>query len=116
MREEKIKEIYEECKKTLFSTRGSLLERLVDSNRNIFGIVGKESFRNRLHETVKEMLFDKDVKSYFLDYLGENGIIEKYNISEQSEKDEVVNKVLTLEYEDNVKTINNIVDRIEDGY
>lgn len=62
------------------------------------------------------MLFDKDVKSYFLDYLGENGIIEKYSISEQSEKDEVVNKVLTLEYEDNVKTINNIVDRIEDGY
>lgn len=113
MREEKIKEIYEECKKTLFSTRGSMLERLVDSNRNIFGIVGKESFRNRLHETVKEMLFDKDVKSYFLECLGENGIIKKYNISEQ---DEVVNKVLTLEYEDNVKTINNIVDRIEDGY
>lgn len=113
MREEKIKEIYEECKKTLFSTRGSMLERLVDSNRNIFGIVGKESFRDRLHETVKEMLFDKDVKSYFLDYLGENGIIEKYSISEQ---DEVVNKVLALEYEDNVKTINNIVDRIEDGY
>lgn len=115
MREEKIKEIYEECKKTLFSTRGSLLG-LVDSNRNIFGIVGKESFRNRLHETVKEMLFDKDVKDYFLECLGENGIIEKYSISEQSEKDEVVNKVLTLEYEDNVKTINNIVDRIEDGY
>ena len=62
------------------------------------------------------MLFDKDVKDYFLECLGENGIIEKYSISEQSEKDEVVNKVLTLEYEDNVKTINNIVDRIEDGY
>ena len=62
------------------------------------------------------MLFDKDVKDYFLECLGENGIIRKYNISEQDEKDEVVNKVLTLEYEDNVKTINNIVDRIEDGY
>lgn len=116
MREEKIKEIYEECKKTLFDTRGSLLEKLVESNRNIFGIVGKESFKNRLHETVKEMLFDNDVQNYFLDYLGENGIIEKYNISGQGDKDEVVNKVLTLEYEDNVKTINNIVDRIEDGY
>lgn len=112
MREEKIKEIYEECKKTLFDTRGSLLERLVDSNRNILGIVGKESFRNRLHETVKEMLFDEDVKSYFLEYLGENGIIEKYDISGQDEKDEVVNKVLTLEYEDNVRSINDIVDRI----
>lgn len=116
MREEKIRKIYEECKETLFDTRGSMLERLVDSNRNILCIVGKESFKNRLHETVKEMLFDKDVKSYFLDYLGENGIIKKYNISEQGDKDEVVNKVLTLEYEDNVKTINNIVDRIEDGY
>jgi len=112
MREEKIKEIYEECKKTLFSTRGSLLERLVDSNRNILGIVGKESFRNRLHETVKEMLFDKDVKDYFSEYLGENGIIEKYSISGQGEKDDVVNKVLTLEYEDNVRTINDIVDKI----
>lgn len=112
MREEKIKEIYEECKKTLFNTRGSLLERLVESNRNIFWIVGKESFKNRLHETVKEMLFDEDVKNYFLEYLGENGIIEKYSISEQSEKDEVVNKVLTLEYEDNVRTIDNIVNRI----
>jgi len=112
MREEKIKEIYEECKKTLFSTRGSMLERLVDSNRNILEIVGKESFRNRLHETIKEMLFDRDVKDYFLEYLGENGIIEKYDISGQDEKDEVVNKVLTLEYEDNVRTINDIVDRI----
>lgn len=112
MREEKIKEIYEECKKTLFSTRGSMLERLVDSNRNILGIVGKESFKNRLHETVKEMLFDRDVKDYFLEYLGENGIIEKYDISGQDEKDEVVNKVLTLEYEDNVRSINDIVDRI----
>ena len=112
MREEKIKEIYEECKKTLFSTRGSLLEKLVESNRNIFEIVGKESFKNRLHETVKEMLFDEDVKNYFLEYLGENGIIEKYSISEQGEKDEVVNKVLTLEYEDNVRTIDNIVNRI----
>lgn len=112
MREEKIKEIYEECKKTLFSTRGSLLERLVDSNRNILGIVGKESFKNRLHETVKEMLFDRDVKNYFLEYLGDNGIIRKYDISGQDEKDEVVNKVLTLEYEDNVRTINDIVDRI----
>lgn len=112
MREEKIKEIYEECKKTLFSTRGSMLERLVDSNRNIFGIVGKESFRDRLHKTVKEMLFDRDVKNYFLEYLGDNGTIEKYDISGQDEKDEVVNKVLTLEYEDNVRTINDIVDRI----
>lgn len=116
MREEKIKEIYEECKKTLFSTRGSMLERLVESTRNTLWLAGREVFKNRLHETVKEMLFDKDVKSYFLDYLGEKGIIEKYNISEQSDKDEVVNKVLTLEYEDNVKTINNIVDRIKDGY
>jgi len=112
MREEKIKEIYEECKKTLFSTRGSMLERLVDSNRNILEIVGKESFRNRLHETIKEMLFDRDVKDYFLEYLGENGIIEKYDISGQDEKDEVVNKVLTLEYEDNVRSINDIVDKI----
>lgn len=116
MKEEKIKEIYEECKKTLFSTRGSLLEKLVESNRDIFWIVGKESFKNRLHETVKEMLFDRDVLDYFLDYLGESGIIEKYSILKQGEKDEVVNKVLTLEYEDNIKTINNIVDRIEDGY
>lgn len=115
MREEKIKEIYEECKKTLFSTRGSLLEKLVESNRNILQIVGKESFKNRLHETIKEMLFDEDVKSYFLDYLGENGTIEKYSISGQDEKDEVVNKVLTLEYEDNVKSINNIVDKLEYG-
>lgn len=75
MREEKIRKIYEECKKTLFDTRGSLLERLVDSNRNILGIVGKESFKNRLHETVKEMLFDRDVKNYFLEYLGDNGTI-----------------------------------------
>lgn len=112
MREEKIKEIYEECKKTLFSTRGLLLERLVDSNMNILGIVGKESFKNRLHGTVKEMLFDRDVKNYFSEYLGENGIIEKYDISGQDEKDEVVNKVLTLEYEDNVRSINDIVDRI----
>lgn len=112
MREEKIKEIYEKSKKTLFSTRGSLLKRLVDSNRNILGIVGKESFRNRLHETVKEMLFDRDVKHYFLEYLGENGTIEKYGISGQDEKDEVVNKVLTLEYEDNVRTINDIVNKI----
>ena len=81
MREEKIKEIYEECKKTLFSTRGSMLERLVDSNRNILEIVWKESFRNRLQETIKEMLFDREVKDYFLEYLGENGIIEKYDIS-----------------------------------
>lgn len=112
MGEEKIKEIYEECKKTLFSTRGSMLERLVDSNRNILEIVRKESFRNRLHETIKEMLFDRDVKDYFLEYLGENGIIEKYDISGQDEKDEVVNKVLTLEYEDNVRSINDIVDKI----
>lgn len=112
MREEKIRKIYEECKKTLFDTRGSLLERLVDSNRNILEIVGKESFRNRLHETIKEMLFDRDVKDYFLEYLGENGIIEKYDISGQDEKDEVVNKVLTLEYEDNVRSINDIVDKI----
>lgn len=112
MREEKIKEIYEECKETLFSTKGLMLEMMVESSRNDLRLVGKEAFKNRLHETIKEILFDEDVKDCLLECLGENGIIEKYGISGQDEKDDVVNKVLTLEYEDNVRTINDIVDRI----
>lgn len=112
MKEEKVKEIYEECKKTLFDTRDSLLEKLVETGRDTLWIVGKEAFKDRLHETVKEMLFEEEVKNYFLDYLDENGILRKHSISDQSEKDEVVNKVLTLEYEDNIRTIDNLVNRI----
>lgn len=112
MREEKIKEIYEECKKTLFSTRNSMLERLVEYGSDSIWIVGEEAFKDRLHEMIKEMLFKEDVKNYFLDYLDEYGILRKHSISEQGEKDEVVNKVLTLAYEDNVRTIDKLVDEL----